>query len=849
MLVAFFIFATSKQTMRKILSLSIAICLVFSSYAQLQSPDQFLGYKVGSRYTPHWKVVSYFQHVAANSSKNVKLQQYGQTNEGRPLMVAFVSTEDNINNLEGIRMNNLRLANLAKDKMAANENAPAIVWLSYNVHGNETSSSEASMMTVWALVDPSNTKTKEWLKNTVVVIDPCINPDGRDRYVNWFNTVVGVTANPRMDTREHRDPWPGGRTNHYNFDLNRDWAWQTQVESQQRLKLYNQWMPQVHVDYHEQGINEPYYFAPAAEPFHEVITQWQRDFQTTIGKNHAKYFDANGWLYFTKLRFDLFYPSYGDTYPIYNGAIGMTYEQGGGPAGGAAAMTEEGDTLTLYDRAIHHFTTGMSTIETASANAGKLVSEFRKFFNKGVAGGFGEYKTYVIKNNAADAQRINSLIQLLDKNGIEYGTGTGAGKGYSYSTGKEESFTVANGDIVISAFQPRSAMAQVLFEPRSKLSDSATYDITAWSLPYAYGLTAFASKEKITAGGAYQKPAPVVNTVADAYAYVIKWEGVQSANAAGLLLQKGVTLRYSEVPFEVNGQKFAAGAVIVMKTSNKAAGNDLWKYVADACNIANVKAYPVSTGFVDNGGDFGSDIVHPFQLKRVVLLTGEGVGGNAAGEIWQFFDQQLKYPISLVNANDISRINWQQTDVIIMPDGNYRFLNDKASADQLKDWVSKGGKLIALESAVTSLAKLEWGLKSRKADEDKSKDPYEPIKTFEDRERDYIKNITPGSIYKVDLDNSHPLAFGYPNYYYTLKMDDNIFDFFTAGNGWNVGVIKKEGQMAGFVGSKLKERLKDGLLFGVQDIGRGSVVYFTDDIMFRSFWENGKLMLCNAVFF
>ena len=833
--------------MRKNLSLFFALCISVATMAQVQSPEQFLGYKIGTRYTPHWKVVSYFQHVAANAPKTVKLQQYGQTNEGRPLIVAFISSEENMGNLEAIRVNNLRLANLTKDKAAPNENAPAIVWMSYNVHGNETSSSEAALMTVYALVDPSNAKTKEWLKNTVVVMDPCINPDGRDRYVNWFNSVVGVNANPRMDTREHRDPWPGGRTNHYNFDLNRDWAWQTQVESQQRLKLYNQWMPQIHVDYHEQGINEPYYFAPAAEPFHEVITQWQRDFQTTIGRNHAKYFDANGWLYFTKLRFDLFYPSYGDTYPTYNGAIGMTYEQGGGPAGGATALTEEGDTLTLLDRATHHFTTGLSTVEISSINAGKLISEFRKYFNKGVSSGFGEYKTYVIKNSARDADRIAALTQLLDKNGIEYGSASGGGKGYNYFTGKEESFNVANGDLVVSSFQPRSAMVQALFEPKSKLSDSATYDITAWSLPYAYGLQAFASKDRINTS-AYQKPAQVNNSSADAYAYVIKWESLQSAKVVGDLLEKGITLRYSEVPFETGGQKFDRGSIIVMKTSNQSFGTQLWKHVADAANAANVKTYPITTGFVDAGGDLGSDLVSPFKFKNVVLLTGEGVGGNAAGEIWHFFDKQLQYPLSLVYANDISRINWQQTDVIIMPDGNYRFMGDKTSTDQLKDWVNKGGKLIALEGAAAAFTRLDWGLKSKKAEENTSKDPYDPLRSFENRERDYVRNITPGSIYKVELDNSHPLAFGYPNYYYTLKMDDNIFDFFN-NNGWNVGVIKKEGQLAGFVGSKLQSRLKDGLLFGAQNIGRGSVVYIADNIMFRNFWENGKLMLCNAVFF
>ncbi|MEJ7913340.1 MAG: M14 family zinc carboxypeptidase, partial [Chitinophagaceae bacterium] len=235
----------------------------------------------------------------------VKLQQYGQTNEGRPLLLAYVSSAENIINLEAIRTNNLSLAGLGEKPVTPGSKQTAVVWLSYNVHGNETSSSEVSLLTLYALADPSNTQTKGWLQNTVVLIDPCLNPDGRDRYVNWFRSVTGNNYNPVADAREHREPWPGGRTNHYNFDLNRDWAWQTQVESQQRMIVYNQWLPQIHVDFHEQGINNPYYFAPAAQPYHQLITDWQRSFQNTIGKNHARYFDEKGWLYFTREVFDL----------------------------------------------------------------------------------------------------------------------------------------------------------------------------------------------------------------------------------------------------------------------------------------------------------------------------------------------------------------------------------------------------------------------------------------------------------------------------------------------------------------------------------------------------------------
>lgn len=833
--------------LKRLFLLSCTVCIVFLAPAQLKSPDDFLGYKIGSRYTPHHKIVSYFQHVAANSS--IKLEKYGETNEGRPLLLAFISSAENMRNLESIRMNNLRLANLAKDKAAPLEdNAPALVWMSYNVHGNETSSSEAAMMTLWALVDPSNTRTKEWLRNTVVIIDPCINPDGRDRYVNWFNSVVGKKANPERLAREHREPWPGGRTNHYNFDLNRDWAWQTQLESRQRIKQYNEWMPHIHVDYHEQGVNQPYYFAPAAQPYHDVITGWQREFQVTIGKNHAKYFDANGWLYFTKEIFDLYYPSYGDTYPTYNGAIGMTYEQGGGGAAGAAVLNDEGDTLTLFDRANHHFTTSLSTIEISSLHAGRLVKEFRKFFNEAVSTGIGEYKSYVIKNDPRNRERMESLLDLLDKNGIRYGTASGAGKGYNYGSGKEESFTM-NNDILISGLQPRSAMVRVLFEPKGKLVDSATYDITAWALPYAYGLDAWASKDRISSG---TEPARTkVSNAETSYGYVLPWNGLQSAKTAGQLLQKGILLRYAHAPFEVNGNKFDRGSIIILKTANRSFGNNLWNEVRAVANANNVQLYPVTTGFVDKGSDFGSGSVQPLKAPRVVLLTGEGIGSNAAGEVWHFFEHQLDYPLTLVNAADIGRIDWSKTDVLIMPDGNYRFLSDKASTDAFKDWINKGGRVVALEGAVAALSRAEFGIKAKKAPDADKKDEkvnYEVLKKFEDRERDYIPGTTPGSIYKVELDNSHPLAYGYPGYYYTLKMDDNVYDFFKEG-GWNVGVIKKDNQVAGFVGARLKEKLKDGLLFGVQQMGGGSVSYLTDNVLFRNFWENGKLLLCNAVFF
>lgn len=833
----------------------LALLLLISSVAlaQVKSPEQFLGYKLGARYTPHFNIVNYCKQVAEAAPQMVKLEQYGTTNEGRPLLLLYVTAPANLARLEEIRQNNLRLAGMTNDKMAPDEKAPAILWLSYNVHGNETSSSEAAMLTLYELVNPANTNTKEWLQHTVVIIDPCINPDGRDRYVNWFNSVVGINANPQPFTREHSEPWPGGRPNHYYFDLNRDWAWQTQVETQQRIIKYNQWLPHVHVDYHEQYYNNPYYFAPAAEPYHEVITGWQREFQTIIGKNNAKYFDENGWLFFTKERFDLFYPSYGDTYPLYKGAIGMTYEQGGHSRGGAAVINRDGDTLTLWDRLYHHFTTGMSTIEATAQNAPKVVSEFKKYYDKARTTPPGDFKAYVIK--ADEGHKIMRLKELLDRNGIRWAeANNGSLTGINYFTGKNEPVKTNNKDIVINANQPNANLVKVLFERNSRLSDTVTYDITAWSVPFVYGLTTYGMANYIT-GVVNSQPAdrdtlfttPKESTVA----WIVRWNGLNSVQFLSTILQQKVKVRYAEQPFKSGNEEFDKGTLIITRTSNQGIASSLNKIINDAARKAGIVYTQVSSSFVDKGFDFGSEKVHGMKAPRIGLLAGDGVNSLGMGEVWHFFDVQIGYPLNVIWANDLSKNNLRELDVLIMPDGNYRFLADKQMNEALKDWVTNGGRLIALESAVGQLSAADWGIKSKKSDDDKDKDDkkedYSALRRYENRERDFIPGYNPGSIYKVELDNSHPLAFGYDDAYYTLKQDPTIYEFFKE-LGWNVGVIKKDNQVAGFVGSKLKDKLKDGLLFGVQDMGEGNVIYLADDPLFRSFWENGKLLFSNAVF-
>lgn len=826
-----------KSALKTILWVSLLV-LPFTLFSQVVSPEQFLGYKVGTRFTRHHQIVNYFTAVAAAKPDMVKLIPYGKTNEGRDLLVAAIGTPENIKNLEQIRKHNLGLVNGTVQDL----NQPGIVWLSYNVHGNEPASSEAAMLTLFALVDPTNNETKNWLKHTVVMIDPCINPDGRDRYVNWYNNAVGVQYNADPSAREHMEPWPAGRTNHYNFDLNRDWAWQTQLETQQRIPLYQSWYPQVHVDFHEQGYNEPYYFAPAAEPLHDVLTPWQKSFQDQIGKNHAKYFDQNNWLFFTKERFDLLYPSYGDTYPMYNGAIGMTYEQGGISAG-LGVIDDSYDTVTLVARATHHFTTSLSTIEIAAANRDQLLENFKKYFDNSRQGTVSDYKSFVM--TAKNPNQLAALASLLKKNNIDYGTLSNAQlkfRAFDYYSKKEADFVNEGYALVVNVNQPHSVLARVLLEPVTQVNDSNTYDITAWALPYAYGVHGYASKQLLptTPGFDVIATTPATST----YGYLIPYHSFATAKALAQLLKHNVKVRYAEKAFTMNGRNYEIGTLVVLKTSNQPNWSDITKSV---CSSLNIEAVAVQTGYAEKGADFGSpDIAIINHAPRVAMLTGEQVAALSAGEIWNFFEQQLNYPITQLTYTQFNRIDLDKYDVLIAPDGQYRDLNSKAIADKLQAFVRKGGVLIALENAASTLAaNSDWGIRIKETTKEE-KINVQQLVQYADREKEYLKSSIPGAIYKTYMDETHPLGFGTNGIYFNLKQDRILYE--PSASAWNVGSFRKDSYVTGFAGMKAKQALEEGVVMGVKQIGAGKFIYMADDPIFRNFWEGGKLVLTNAVF-
>jgi len=799
--------------------------------AQVQSPSEFLGYEIGSQFSRHSDVVRYFEHVAQNSDL-VTYQEYGRTNERRPLTYAIVTSKTNHNNLENIRKVNLAQAGIGSPSQTTPDKA--IVWLSYNVHGNEASGTEASMVTLYELI----TTKKAWLDNTIVIIDPCINPDGRDRYANWFNQVASTPYDPKQVASEHNEPWPGGRPNHYLFDLNRDWAWATQVESRARLKIYNKWLPHVHVDFHEQGINEPYYFAPAAEPFHEIISDWQRDFQSQIGQNHARYFDQEGWLFFTRERFDLLYPSYGDTYPTYMGAIGMTYEQAGHGRAGLGINTDQGYELTLFDRIAHHTTTGLSTIEISSKTASKINSEFAKFFdNRNL-----KYKSYVLKGKQ---DNLASLATLLDRHEIKYEFAiNGKANGFSYTNNEQGSM---NYDLamVVHTDQPKGKMVKVLFEPDAKLSTPLTYDITAWSLPHAYGLDAIASTTKVSTNSNNPFTKVINQQHNDAPGYITTWDSMEDAKFLADLLKVGIKVRFTEKLMINSGQKFDRGSLIITKSDNKTNTNfvdDLYK----AATTHNRKLVPATSSFSDSGPDFGSPEIKLINPPKIALLKGDATSSLSYGATWYYFEQNLKYPVTSIEADRIGKIDLDQFDIIIIPDGFYTRILTEKTMNNIKDFVRSGRKVIAIGNALNSFTqKNGFSLKQNTPSNDTKKENLTP---YASREEASVTNFITGSIFITTVDTTHPMAFGYGDTYYSLKLGSNSYQYID--NGFNVAYIGENATtISGFAGDTAKNKLPKSLIFGEERMGRGSIIYMVDDPLFRAFWQNGKLFFANAIFF
>ena len=832
--------------MKKIIySFCLMLAMVSSTQAQVQSPSEFLP-SYGKQITYYHQVEGYFKQLTEKSTF-IKQQKYGVTPEQRGLNVFFISTPENLANLEQIRNNNLAAIGLSKNgsQMIGDK---LIVWLSFNVHGNEFAGTESAMTVAYELVNPSNVETKKWLENTIVILDPCMNPDGYSRYGNWLREISGKKTHPGLYDREHMEVWPGGRYNHYIFDLNRDWAWQTQLESQQRIALYNQWMPQVHTDVHEMGYESPYFFPPSAEPIHEFIEKYQKDFHNVLGKNMSQKFDAQNWMYNTSERFDLFYPSYGDTYPAYNGAVGMTLEQGGIGAG-RAVMMSNGNIVTIQDRLTHHATAVLTVVESASAQADVLLKGFRGFMNNSRKTVKGNYKMYVMKNNP----KLIQLADLLKKNNIEFSYADASLKasGYNYSAKSDKGFTIEPNDLIVKVDQPKAVFTQVLFEPNQKLNDSLSYDITAWALPLAYGVEGYALKNSL---GFKTKATIEVNekTVPQkVYAFHVPWNNRISAQVLSLLHQNNIKVRSAMNKAIFGDVTVEPGGLLVTKADNPNVV-DFEKTISDLVKIKTDYNY-INTGFSSNAKDVGSENFNLLKVPKVVLLSGKGVSSTEFGAAWFYMQETIDYPVSVVEVNNFNRLKLMDYNTLILADGDYTFSEEQQK--KIGEWIKNGGKVIAMNGALSLFdGKEGYALSPFASDEDKLNSEKENdsialkerFLDFHDSERREISKSIPGAIIENVLNKTHPLSFGLGDKYFSLKTDSNHYSLLK--NAVNVAYVPKDYKSYGFIGNQVKKKLNNTVSFAVEHKGDGTIVYMIDNPLFRGFWENGNVLFSNALF-
>ena len=828
--------------------MAVAITLSLSSQ-EIMSPEKYLGYRPGKQFTLQHLLTSYFRYVA-EASPYAEYVPYGETWEGRPLGVCIVSSPENLVKLEQIRLSNLQRAGFAEGKP---ESDPVpVVWLAYSVHGSEPAGAEASMQVLYTLVTVAWEGSADWLKKMVIIIDPCQNPDGRDLFTSRYMRAQGWPPNSNPDAWEHNQGWPSARVNHYLFDLNRDWSWHVQKETKARMKLYNSYMPQVHADFHEMGSGSTYFFPPGAEPWHEVITPWQKEFHALTGKKSAELFNPRFRLYYTKDNFDLFCPSFGDTWPLFNGAMGFTFEQGGGAQAGLSVARNETDTLTFEERVEGHFLASMAVVATAAENSEKLMKNFYEFFSTASSKPVFKYKTVIIKGTA-DAASLESLKSLLESNQIRYGSPRVTGKkltAYDYRLDREGSVSLDSNDIIISAYQPQGRLMQVLFEPDSRSSDSISYDLTAWALPYVYNIEAYATEEKIPEAEKAEKPSPggtpATADSAKVYAYAASMTGFSELKFMAQLFKAGLQVRYTLHPFTADGKTYTRGSVIVARGDNLNEP-DFDAKVKAAATAGGAKPMALSTGLVTTGKDLGSDYDPVRKGPKVALAGGEGTS-QAFGEIWFFLERELEYPVTVIDVSDLKGTDLSEYDVLILPGGSLTEAKDKIMA-----YLNGGGRVVAMDSAISMFraektTALGKAYEAKDAEEKKAVKPTfadtTMLKRYDDQRRNSAAERSAGAIFRVKLDDTHPYTFGMGKEWFLMKRNEGL-PFLE--KGFNIGYVTDSNPVAGFAGYKYRQKVRNTGVIASETVGKGTVVYISEDPYFRAYWKSGRVLLGNII--
>ncbi len=813
----------------------------------------FHGYAPGEGFTPHHRVEAFARALAAGSDR-ISIDTYGTTPEGRPLILVTVMDPALRADLGKVRAGLARLADPRRlgpgeDPAVLIPGLPVVVWLSFNVHGDEPSSSEAAMVLLEDLAAGNDAGILGILRSAIVILDPCLNPDGRDRYVNWFNSVVGRQGDPDPSAREHHQPWPGGRVNHYLFDLNRDWAFLTQDESRARVARWIDIEPHVHVDFHEMSAASSYFFFPAEKPVNAnlppSILRWGRVF----GEGNARAFDARGWDYYTAEDFDLFYPGYGDSWPSLRGAVGMTYEQAGHGRAGLVLDRRDGTRLTLADRVGHHVVAARATLDTAVAHRAALLADFHEFRRTAVEEGRGGLIREFLLPPGDDPHRAAELAGLLIRQGIEVHRAAEAFEVRDVRSvlGRtEDARAFPAGTYIVSLAQPAKRLAKTLLEPSTEIRELYFYDVSAWSLPLAYGVEAWISGQPSRAPSVLLTEPPAVHGRFDdreAYAWVVRWNTAGALRGLPAMLAEGIRVRSTHKPFTLHGVSYDRGTLVIPARDN---APDLRARLRRIAEAAGIEMAAVTTGLSEKGVDLGSSSLQHIFAPRVAVVAGEGISPSSCGAVFFLLERLYGVPFTVIEPGALEATNLLRFSALVVPDGRLRLT--KEARDAVAQWVRQGGALIALGGASLPFTAEQGGFTSISAKGpggDEGPESRPRAKWIEDREEEARRNHSPGAIVKVELDPAHPLSFGYASDLPVFFESGRSFD--PAAGGIHVGLFKDPGAVSGYVPEPLAKRLVGRSYVSVEHQGEGTVVLFADDPNFRCAWHGLTRLFMNAV--
>ena len=781
----------------------------------IPKPSEVIGHEVGEWHVTHDKLVQYM-YAIANSSDRIIIEETGKTYENRPLLILKVSSPDNLKNLEKIKENHIKITN--GKKISEFTNMPAVVYQGFSVHGNEASASNAALLGIYYLAASNESETLEILNNTVILYDPCLNPDGLQRFANWVNSNKNLIPNPDNNDREFSEVWPGGRTNHYWFDLNRDWLPVQLPESKARIKTFTDWLPNIVTDHHEMGTNSTFFFQPGVPSrVNPLIPNFNQELTEKIAKYHSEHLDKIGSLYYSKENYDDFYFGKGSTYPDINGSIGILFEQAS--SRGHLQQSQNG-ILTFPFTIKNQLTTIISTLNAASSLRTQLLSYMNEFYIEALDEVNNSKTSGIGFGNNYDKTSSYQLAKILKSHKIDvFETNS---KNYKY---------------YVPLKQKKSRLIRAMFETSTNFQDSLFYDVSAWTFPLAFNVNHEFLKKELEVVKSFDEPKGKVSNFSD-YGYLIKPHDYNIPKLINSLQEKGIRIKSSSKSFKINSDYFDYGSLLIPVVGQSISSKNIYDLLNNVSNKTGIDIYALKNGYEDNIG-FGSGSFTTIKTPKIGLIVGSGVRAYDAGEIWHLFDTRYEIPITKIDIKNLNRVNLSQYTHVILPS----YSGTDLSTTKIQDFLKSGGNLIAYRSSINWLERNKFINVDFIKNDISAKDV-----SFEDRSKFSGAQVVGGAIFETKIDKSHPINFGFHNDVLPTFRNNTIF-MKPDKNSYNNPIKYTENPLlSGYISNDNLEILKQSVPFKIKRFSSGKIFLFTDNTNFRAFWYGTNRLLMNAIY-